>query len=82
MELGKIYEHIKKLRFQEQHQYIIFICQNYIKLCQLLDTTFGIWIHLVQCQVYITPGDPASMCCAFDHELAAAGCPVLGHSRI
>ena len=61
--------------FQEQEyvNYLYYLVQ-YGSICSMLD-------------VYITHGDPASMCCAFKHfpllrELAAAGCPVLGHSRI
>ena len=61
--------------FQEQEyvNYLYYLVQ-YGSICSMLD-------------VYITHGDPASMCCAFEHfpllrELAAAACPVLGHSRI
>jgi len=59
------------------------------RVCQLLElfgfTVFGSICSMLD--VYITHGDPASMCCAFEHfpllrELAAAACPVLGHSRI
>lgn len=59
------------------------------RVCQLL-VLFGFTVFGSICSmldVYITHGDPASMCCAFEHfpllrELAAAACPVLGHSRI